>query len=194
MRKSEKTREKILDAALARFRKEGFDGTTMRDVAKDAGVALGAAYYYFPSKDALVMAYYERIQDEHLEKARSAFAEVKSLRAGKANLTDGYAQIKNNEVFLYNVHISPYVYANLAAPDPLRMRKLLLNRQEIRKLIGKVNEQGATLVPLKIYFNERGKAKLALGLARGKKLYDKRATLKQKEADREMQRAMRRNR
>ena len=121
-------------------------------------------------------------------------AEVKSLRAGKANLTDGYAQIKNNEVFLYNVHISPYVYANLAAPDPLRMRKLLLNRQEIRKLIGKVKEQGATLVPLKIYFNERGKAKLALGLARGKKLYDKRATLKQKEADREMQRAMRRNR
>lgn len=121
-------------------------------------------------------------------------AEVKSLRAGKANLTDGYAQVKNNEVFLYNVHISPYVYANLAAPDPLRMRKLLLNRQEIRKLIGKVKEQGCTLVPLKIYFNERGKAKLALGLARGKKLYDKRATLKQKEADREVQRAMRRNR
>ncbi|MEW6595216.1 MAG: SsrA-binding protein SmpB [Thermodesulfobacteriota bacterium] len=120
--------------------------------------------------------------------------EVKSLRAGKANLTDGYAQIKNNEVFLYNVHISPYVYANLAAPDPLRLRKLLLNRAEIRKLIGKVKEQGCTLVPLKIYFNERGKAKLALGLARGKKLYDKRASLKQKEADREMQRAMRRNR
>ena len=80
MRKSEKTREKILDVALARFRKEGFDGTTMRDVAKDAGVALGAAYYYFPSKDALVMAYYERIQDEHLEKARVAFAQSKSFR------------------------------------------------------------------------------------------------------------------
>jgi AcrR family transcriptional regulator len=80
MRKSEKTREKILDVALARFRKEGFEGTTMRDVAKDAGVALGAAYYYFPSKDALVMAYYERIQDEHLEKARAAFAQVKSFR------------------------------------------------------------------------------------------------------------------
>jgi SsrA-binding protein len=120
-------------------------------------------------------------------------AEVKSLRAGKANLTDGYAQIRNNEIFLYNVHISPYVYANLAAPDPLRMRKLLLNRREIAKLIGKVKEQGCTLVPLKIYFNERGKAKLALGLARGKKLYDKRASLKQKEADREMQRAMRKS-
>lgn len=120
-------------------------------------------------------------------------AEVKSLRAGKANLTDGYAQIKNNEIFLYNVHISPYVYANLAAPDPLRLRKLLLNRREIAKLIGKVKEQGCTLVPLKIYFNERGKAKLALGLARGKKLYDKRASLKQKEADREMQRAMRKS-
>ena len=120
--------------------------------------------------------------------------EVKSLRAGKANLTDGYAQIKNNEVFLYNVHISPYVFATLTAPDPLRTRKLLLNRREIAKLIGKVKEQGCTLVPLKIYFNERGKAKLALGLARGKKLYDKRAALKKKEADREMERVMRRNR
>src|SRR5262249_25830743 len=80
MRKSEKTREKILDAALARFRKQGFDGTTMRDVAKDAGVALGAAYYYFPSKEALVMAYYERIHDEHLDNARAAFATSKSFR------------------------------------------------------------------------------------------------------------------
>ena len=80
MRKSEKTREKILDVALAMFRKQGFDGTTMRDVAKAAGVALGAAYYYFPSKEALVMAYYERIQDEHLVRARAAFADCKSFR------------------------------------------------------------------------------------------------------------------
>jgi AcrR family transcriptional regulator len=79
-RKSEKTREKILDVALAMFRKQGFDGTTMRDVAKEAGVALGAAYYYFPSKEALVMAYYERIQDEHLERARAVFADCKSFR------------------------------------------------------------------------------------------------------------------
>jgi AcrR family transcriptional regulator len=80
MRKSEKTRAKILDTALARFRKQGFEGTTMRDVAKVAGVALGAAYYYFPSKDALVMAYYERIQDDHLARARVAFAEQKTFR------------------------------------------------------------------------------------------------------------------
>lgn len=119
--------------------------------------------------------------------------EVKSLRAGKANLKDGYAQVKNNEVLLYNVHISPYVFATHAAPDPLRTRKLLLNRREIVKLIGKTKEQGYTLVPLKIYFNNRGKAKLALGLARGKKLYDKRAALKKKESDREMERAIRKN-
>lgn len=120
--------------------------------------------------------------------------EVKSLRAGRANLKDGYARIKNGEVFLHNVHISPYSHASYAAPDPLRVRKLLLNRREIKKLIGKTQEQGYTLVPLKIYFNKQGKAKLALGVAKGKKLYDKRATLKKKETDRDMERAMRKYR
>lgn len=116
--------------------------------------------------------------------------EVKSLRAGRANLRDGYASIKNTEVFLYNVHISPYDYATHEAPDPLRVRKLLLNKREINKLIGKIKERGFTLVPLKIYFNEKGKLKVALGLARGKKLYDKRAALKKKETDRDMARAL----
>lgn len=120
--------------------------------------------------------------------------EVKSLRAGRANLKDGYARIKNGEVFLHNVHISPYSHASYAAPDPLRARKLLLNRREIKKLIGKTQEQGYTLVPLKIYFNKQGKAKLALGVAKGKKLYDKRAALKKKETDRDMERAMRKYR
>lgn len=115
-------------------------------------------------------------------------AEVKSLRAGKANLRDGYARIQGEEIFLVNVHISPYVYANLQAPDPLRERKLLLHKREITKLIGKVHEKGFALVPVKIYFNDRGKAKLALGLAKGKKLYDKRAALKKKQTDRETQR------
>jgi SsrA-binding protein len=115
-------------------------------------------------------------------------AEVKSLRAGKANLRDGYAKIQGEEIFLMNVHISPYVYANLQAPDPLRQRKLLLHKREIRKLIGKVQEKGFALVPVKIYFNDKGKAKLALGLAKGKKLYDKRAALKKKQTDRETQR------
>ncbi|HET98608.1 MAG TPA: SsrA-binding protein SmpB [Desulfurivibrio alkaliphilus] len=120
--------------------------------------------------------------------------EVKSLRAGKANLKDGYAQIRQGELFLYNVHISPYVFATHYTQDPLRPRKLLLNRSEINKLTGKVKEQGCTLVPLKVYFNQRGKAKLSLGLARGKKHYDKRDTLKKQEADRDMERALRRRR
>jgi len=120
--------------------------------------------------------------------------EVKSLRAGKANLRDGYAQITNGELFLHNVHISPYVYANYQAPDPLRKRKLLLHKQELKKLIGKTKEKGVALIPLKIYFKANGKAKLLLGLARGKKLYDKRASIKQRESDRELNRLNKGNR
>jgi SsrA-binding protein len=117
--------------------------------------------------------------------------EVKSLRAGKVNLRDGYAQIDGHgEVMLYNVHISFYTYATHNPNEPLRVRKVLLHKQEIRKLIGKLKERGLALIPLKIYFNERGRAKIELGLARGKKQYDKRATLKEKESNREVQRAM----
>lgn len=117
--------------------------------------------------------------------------EVKSLRAGRANLKDGYAQLEGGEVFLHNVHISPYEYATHNPSDPLRVRKLLLHKREIRKLIGKLHEKGIALIPLKIYFIENGKVKVELGLARGKKLYDKRASLKEKQSDREMERAMR---
>ena len=117
--------------------------------------------------------------------------EVKSLRAGRANLTDGYAQVKHGEVFLYNVHISAYSFATYVPQDPLRARKLLLHRREIRKLIGKLHEKGIALIPLQVYFVENGKAKVELGLARGKKLYDKRAALKEQEQGREIQRAVR---
>jgi len=117
-------------------------------------------------------------------------SEVKSLRAGKANLRDGYAKVQREELFLHSVHISPYTHATYDAPDPLRVRKLLLKRREIDKLIGKIREKGYSLIPLKIYFNEKGKAKLALGLAKGKKLYDKRASLKKKQTDRETERAV----
>jgi SsrA-binding protein len=117
--------------------------------------------------------------------------EVKSLRSGKVNLRDGYAQLKDGEVFLYNVHISPYSYATHINQDPLRVRKLLLHRSEIRKLIGKLHEKGIALIPLKLYFIDNGKAKVELGLAKGKKLYDKRAALKEKQSDREMERSMR---
>ncbi|MEA2084321.1 MAG: SsrA-binding protein SmpB [Thermodesulfobacteriota bacterium] len=115
--------------------------------------------------------------------------EVKSLRAGRANLRDGYAKIQNNEAFLFNVHISTYAYATQDPPDPLRTRKLLLSRQEIKKLSRKVDEKGFALIPIKIYFKSNGKAKLALALAKGKKQYDKRVSLKKKETDRDMARA-----
>jgi len=113
-------------------------------------------------------------------------AEVKSLRAGRANLRDGYAAIKNGEVWLYNVHISAYKFATHESPDPLRVRKLLLNRREIKRLIRKTQDKGFALIPIKIYFNRQGKAKLGLGLCKGKTLYDKRQSLKKKESDREM--------
>ncbi len=116
--------------------------------------------------------------------------EVKSLRAGKANLKDSYAQVtRNAEVFVYNLHISPYDHGNIFNHDPLRSRRLLLHRQEINKLIGKVKEKGMALVPLKLYL-KNGLVKMELALAVGKKLYDKRQDLAQKDAKREMERAM----
>jgi SsrA-binding protein len=120
-------------------------------------------------------------------------AEVKSLRAAKVNLKDGYALVKDGQVYLYNVHISPYSFATTMLQEPLRVRKLLLHKREIRKLIGKLHEKGIALIPLKIYFVANGKAKVELGLARGKKLYDKRAALKEKQSSRDMERSLRRD-
>lgn len=113
--------------------------------------------------------------------------EVKSLREGKANLGDSYATIKNGEVFLVDAHISPYSHGNRFNPDPLRTRKLLLHKREIKRLIGKVQEKGFTLIPLRLYFSN-GKAKVELGLAKGKKLFDKREALKRKTMERDMER------
>jgi len=115
--------------------------------------------------------------------------EVKSLRNGKANLKDSYARVEQGEVFLYNCHIAPYEKGTYANHDPERKRKLLLNRQEIRKLTGKVEEKGLTLIALKIYF-KRGVAKVELGLARGKKLYDRRADIAKRDIQRDMERAL----
>ncbi|NLD36628.1 MAG: SsrA-binding protein SmpB [Desulfatiglans sp.] len=111
--------------------------------------------------------------------------EVKSLRDGRANLVDGYAKIKNGEVFLYNMHITPYPYAHYLNLDPKRTRKLLFNKREIRRLLGKTKEKGYALIPLKVYFKD-SMAKIEIGLAKGKKLYDKRHALKEKELKREM--------
>ena len=115
--------------------------------------------------------------------------EVKSLRAGKANLKDSYAQIQNGEIYLQNMHISPYEQGNIFNHDPLRPRKLLMHKSEIVKLFSQTREKGYTLVPLKIYF-VRGKAKLELALVSGKKNYDKRQDLADKAAKRDVERAM----
>ncbi len=117
--------------------------------------------------------------------------EVKSLREGKANLRDSFARIEAEGVFLYNMHISPYEFGNIANVEPKRRRALLLHNAQIRKLIGKINQRGFTLVPLTIYFNPKGRAKVELALVKGKRLYDKRQAIKRREARREMQRALR---
>lgn len=113
--------------------------------------------------------------------------EVKSLREGRANLKDAYARVRQDEVYLYGLHISPYSHATYDNHEPERIRKLLLHRQEIRRLFAKTQEKGFALIPLKVYFSH-GRAKVELGLAVGKKLYDKRESLKKKEESREMDR------
>jgi len=114
--------------------------------------------------------------------------EVKSLRDGRASLVDGYARVRNGEVFLYNMHISPYPFTHYLNLEPKRTRKLLLNKKEIKRLIGKTKEKGYTLIPLKVYFSG-SLAKLELGLAKGKKKVDKRRSLREKEQKREMEQA-----
>jgi len=118
--------------------------------------------------------------------------EVKSLRLGRANLKDSYARITNGEVFVHQMHISPYPFAHYDNHDPLRTRKLLLHAREIKRLYGKVNEKGLSLIPLKIYFL-KGKAKLTLALARGKRKYDKRDTLRRRDQKKELDRARKDN-
>lgn len=114
--------------------------------------------------------------------------EIKSIRAGKANLTDAYCFFKNEELWIKSLHISEYKEGSYNNHEPKRDRKLLLNKTELRKLQSKIKEKGTTIIPVKLYINERGFAKLEIGLARGKKTYDKRETLKKAEAAREMSR------
>ena len=115
--------------------------------------------------------------------------EVKSLRQGKANLSDGYASVDNSEVFLKQVHISQYEQGNVFNVDPLRVRKLLLHKSEIRKLIGATTIKGYSLIPLRLYL-KNGKVKVEIALAKGKKLYDKRQDMAKKDAERRMEREM----
>ena len=116
--------------------------------------------------------------------------EIKSIRAGKVNLKDSFAKIENGELYLHNMHVSPYEQGNRYNHDPLRTRKLLLHKKEISKLIGETKEAGYTIVPLKMYL-KNGFAKVLIGLGKGKKQYDKREDLKKKEAKRDIERAFR---
>lgn len=115
--------------------------------------------------------------------------EIKSIRNGKINLKDSYAVIKNGEVFVYGIHISPYEFGNIYNKDPLRTRKLLLNRSEINKLVGQVNQQGVSLIPVSAYF-KGSRVKIELGIGKGKKLYDKREDMKKKDAELTIKRNM----
>jgi len=116
--------------------------------------------------------------------------EVKSLRKGGAHLKDAYASVEREELFLYNAHIAPYEMGNRFNHEPLRTRKLLMHAREIRRLLGKIQEKGLTLVPLKLYFNDAGRVKVELGLARGRRAYDKRREIADRDAKRDMQRAL----
>lgn len=116
--------------------------------------------------------------------------EIKSIRNGKVNLKDTYANIKNGEVFIYGMHISPYEHGNIYNKDPLRTRKLLLNRREINKLTGLIKQKGLSLVPISLYFSGNF-LKIELGVGKGKKLFDKRQDIAKKDAERRMQQALR---
>jgi len=135
-----------------------------------------------------------RFEYEILDRYEAGIAllgpEVKSLRAGRANLSDSYASVRGGQVFLVNLHISPYAEAARANPDPRRERKLLLHRAEIARLQGLVAQRGLTLIPLQIYFR-KGRAKVELGVARGKRRYDKRESIRRREQERELQRVTR---
>jgi SsrA-binding protein len=135
-------------------------------------------------------AYHDYSIEETVEAGMSLLGtEVKSLREGRANLKDSYVLIKDLEAFLFNCHISPYSHGNIMNHDPLRTRKLLMHKKEIMRLQGKIAQKGYTLIPLKIYFKD-GRAKVEVGLAKGKREYEKRESIKEREANREIEKAM----
>ncbi len=117
-------------------------------------------------------------------------SEVKSIRDGRINLNDSFARVENNEVLLYNTHISPYAQASYLNVEPVRLRKLLLHKKQITRLAGQHAQKGLTLVPLKVYFNERGFLKIELALCKGKKLYDRREDIKRRETDLHLRRVL----
>jgi SsrA-binding protein len=149
-----------------------------RDGVKDVAVNRRAYHDYF-------------IDEKYEAGVMLSGTEIKSVRSGRANLRDGFVRIDNNEAWLENVHISPYAQGNVMNQEPVRPRKLLLHRREISSLIGKVKQKGYTLIPLRVYIT-RNRAKVEIGLARGKRQYDKREAIAARDAKREIERAMRR--
>ena len=148
-----------------------------------------------PTGIKLIAQNKKAFHDYHIEETFEAGialtgTEVKSLRENRANLRDSFATVKGHEVWLHGVHISPYSHGNRSNVDPDRSRKLLLHKAEIRYLFGKTKERGYTLVPLRIYLSPANLVKIEIGLARGKKLYDKRETIARRDQEREMQRAL----
>lgn len=146
------------------------------------------------SKDKIITTNKKAFHEYHIFETFQAGivltgTEIKSIRAGRVNLKDSFARIENGEVWLYSSHISPYDMGNIYNHEPERKRKLLLTKEEIRKLIGKTKESGNTLIPLKLYLSN-GWAKIEIGLAKGKKLYDKREAKAQKDTKREVERAL----
>ena len=149
-----------------------------RDKEKDVAVNRRAYHDYF-------------IDEKYEAGVMLTGTEIKSVRNGRANLRDGFVRIDSNEAWLENVHISPYAQGNVMNQEPVRPRKLLLHRKEISSLIGKVKQKGYTLIPLRVYLT-RNRAKVEIGLARGKRQYDKREAIAARDAKREIERAMRR--
>jgi len=150
-----------------------------------------------PDNEKILATNRKAYHDYHIDETFEAGialtgTEIKSVRAGSINLRDSYAQVKNGELWLMNAHIAPYEPASRQNVDPYRDRKLLMHRREIMRLFGRVQEKGFTLVPLKVYL-KKNRAKVEIGLARGKKLYDKREAISKRDAAREMARAVKRD-
>ena len=134
-------------------------------------------------------AFYEYFIDDTFTAGMALVGtEVKSLRAGKCSFNDSYCLLNKGEVYIRSLHIAEYSHGTVNNHDPIRERKLLLNRREIKKIEGKIKEKGYTIIPLKIFFNEKNMVKIEIGLARGKKLHDKRDTIRQRDTEREMKR------
>ena len=136
-------------------------------------------------------AYHDYFVDEKYEAGIALFGtEVKSIRNGSVNLKDSYCSVKNGELYVIGMHVSPYEKGNIFNKDPLRPRRLLMHKREIRKLHSLIKQDGYTIIPLSVYFNERSKVKLEIGVCKGKKLYDKRDAAAAKDAKREIDRTM----